>query len=41
MNAKAAITFVTKMQTASIILGLIIAPARMDLQGMDTRAHVK
>ena len=41
MNAKAAITFVTKMQTAPILLGLIIAPAKTDLLGMDTCAQVK
>ena len=41
MNAKAEITFATKMQTAPILLGSIIAPAKMDLQGMDTRAQVK
>ena len=41
MNAKAAITFVTKMQTAPILLGFIIALAKKDLLGMDTRAQVK
>ena len=42
MNAKAAITLiVTKMQTAPILLGLIIAPAKTDLLEMDTRAQVK
>ena len=41
MNAKAAITFVTKMQTAPILLGFIIALAKKDLLGMDTRAQVE
>ena len=41
MNAKAAITFETKMQTAPILLGFIIALAKKDLLGMDTRAQVK
>ena len=41
MNAKAAIKFVTKMQTAPILLGFIIAPAKKGLLGMDTRAQVK
>ena len=41
MNAKAAIKFVTKMQTAAILLGFIIAPAMKDLLGMDIRAQVK
>ena len=41
MNVKAAITFVTKMQTAPILLGFIIAPAKKVLLGMDTRAQVK
>ena len=42
MNAKAAITLiVTKMKTAPILLGLIIAPAKTDLLEMDTRAQVK
>ena len=41
MNAKAAITFVTKMQTAPILFGLIIAPAKTDLLGMVTSAQVK
>ena len=40
MNVKAAITFVTKMQTAPILLGFIIAPAKKGLLGMDTRAQV-
>ena len=29
------------MQTAAILLGLIIAPAKTDLLGMATRAQVK
>ena len=41
MNVKAAMTFVTKMQTAPILLGFIIAPAKKDLLGMDIRAQVK
>ena len=41
MNAKAAMMFVTKMQTAPIVLGFIIAPAKKDLLGMDIRAQVK
>ena len=41
MNAKAAVTFVMKMQTAPILLGFIIAPAKKDLLGMDTCAQVK
>ena len=41
MNAKAAIKFETKMQTAPILLGFIIAPAMKDLLGMDIRAQVK
>ena len=41
MNAEAAITFVTKMQTAPILLGFIIARAKTDLLGMDARAQVK
>ena len=41
MSAKAAITFVAKMQTAPILLDFIIAPANKDLLGMDTRAQVK
>ena len=41
MNAKAAITIVTKMQTAPILLGFIIASAKKDLLGMDTSPQVK
>ena len=41
MIAKASITFVTKMQTAPILLDFIIALAKKDLLGMDTRAQVK
>ena len=41
MNAKAAIKFVTKMQTAPILLVFVIAPAIKDLLGMDIRAQVK
>ena len=37
---KAAIKFVTKMQTAPILLGFIIAPAKKDLLGMDACAQV-
>ena len=40
MNVKAEITFVTKMQTAPILLDFIIAPAKKDLLGMDARAQV-
>ena len=40
MSVKAAMTFVTKMQTAPILLGFIIAPAKKGLLGMDTRAQV-
>ena len=40
MNVKAAIRFVTKMQTAPILLGFIIASAKKDLLGMDARAQV-
>ena len=40
MNARTAKTFVTKMQTAPILLGFIIAPAKKDLLGMDARAQV-
>ena len=35
------LTRVTKMQTALILLGFIIARAKRDLLGMDTRAQVK
>ena len=35
------LTRVTKMQTAPILLGFIIARAKRDLLGMDTRAQVK
>ena len=41
MSVKAAMTFVTKMQTVPILLGFIIAPAKKDLLGMDARAQVK
>ena len=41
MNAKAARTFVTKMQTAPIPLGFMTAPAKKDLPGIDTRAQVQ
>ena len=41
MNVKEAITFVTKMQTAPILLGFMIALAKKDLLGMDTRVQVK
>ena len=41
MNVKAAMKYVTKMQTAPILLGFIIAPAKKDLMGMDARAQVK
>ena len=41
MNAKASITFVTKMETAPILLDFIIALVKKDLLGMDTRAQVK
>ena len=41
MIAKASITFVTKMQTAPMLLDSIIALAKKDLLGMDTRAQVK
>ena len=40
MNLKEAIKFVAKMQTAPILLGFIIAPAKKDLLGMDARAQV-
>ena len=41
MIANASITFVTKMQTTPILLDSIIALAKKDLLGMDTRAQVK
>lgn len=41
MNAKAARTFVMKMQTAPIPLGFMTAPAKKELPGMDTRARVQ
>ena len=41
MNAKATKTFVTRMRSVPILLGLLTAPAKMDLSGMDTRDQVK
>ena len=41
MSAQVATTSVTTMRTAQILLGLIIAPAKKDLLGMDTHAQVK
>ena len=41
MNVKVAKTFVTKMQTAPILLGFITAPTKKDLLGMGTRAQLK
>ena len=41
MSAEVATTSVTTMRTAQILLGLIIAPAKKDLLGMDTHAQVK
>ena len=41
MSAQVATTSVTTMRTAPILLGLIIAPAKKDLLGMDTHAQVK
>ena len=41
MSAQVATTTVTPMRTAQILLGLIIAPAKKDLLGMDTYAQVK
>ena len=41
MSAEVATTSVTTMHTAQILLGLIIAPAKKDLLGMDTHAQVK
>ena len=41
MSAQVATTSVTTMRTAQILLGLIIAPAKKDLLGMDTYAQVK
>ena len=41
MSAQVAATSVTTMRTAQILLGLIIAPAKKDLLGMDTHAQVK
>ena len=41
MNAKATKTFVTRMRSFPILLGLLIAPAKMDLSGMDTRDQVE
>ena len=40
MSAQVA-TSVTTMRTAQILWGLIIAPAKKDLLGMDTYAQVK
>ena len=41
MNVKAATMSVTRMQTAPILLGFIIAPVKKDLLGMDTHAQVE
>ena len=41
MNAKAATMSVTRMQTAPILLGFIIAPVKKDLLGMDIHAQVE
>ena len=41
MSAQVATTSVTTIRTAQILLGLIIAPAKKDLLGMDTHAQVK
>lgn len=41
MSAKAAKTSVTTTRTVQILLGLTIAPAKKDSQGMDTHVQVK
>ena len=41
MSAKAAKKYVTTTRTVQILLGLTIAPAKKDSQGMDTHVQVK
>ena len=41
MSAKAAKTSVTTTRTVQILLGLTIAPAKKDSQGIDTHVQVK
>ena len=41
MSAKAAKKYVTTTRTVQILLGLTIAPAKKDSQGMDTHVQVR